>query len=105
MRVALPIRSRWRRSLPLAVGLLTGVLLLTVLVHTAPQAAAADGSPLADTPQVVAADDFAVSDSDLAVAIFIPGIFLVATGGLIAWAWANRKEEGAGDEPADEGGE
>ena len=70
---------------------------LVVAVWSLPtgSAAAADGA-LAETPVLDAAGDeasddpFHVSDAGLAIAVIIPGIFLVATGATVAWAISNR---------------
>ena len=70
-------------------------------------AAAADGA-LAETPVLEAAGDeasddpFHVSGAGLAIAIVVPGIFLIATGATIAWAMANRARPGEDEAAADD---
>jgi hypothetical protein len=70
-------------------------------------AAAADGA-LAETPVLEAAGDeasddpFHVSDAGLAIAIVIPGIFLIMTGATVAWAMANRVRPGDDEAAADD---
>ena len=67
-------------------------------------AAAADGA-LAETPVLDAAGDeasddpFHVSGAGLAIAVIIPGIFLIATGAIVAWAVSARArpEDDEGD--------
>lgn len=74
----------------------------TLLVATTSTAMAASSADLSATgapalPQQAAEADnpFAVSDEDLAVAIFIPGILLVASVALVVWALRSRaKDEG-----------
>ncbi|MCY3919366.1 MAG: hypothetical protein OXG38_06150 [Chloroflexi bacterium] len=70
-------------------------------------AAAADGA-LAETPVLEAAGDeasddpFHVSNAGLAIAIIVPGIFLIATGATVAWAVANRVRPGEDEAAADD---
>ncbi len=81
----------WRALLFGGLTALTLIFLLTA----SPTAAAAEQAG-AETPRTAAAaaDEFAVSDDDLAVAIFIPFIFIVASAGLVYWAWSNRRKDG-----------
>ena len=72
-------------------------------------AAAADGA-LAETPVLDAAGDeasddpFHVSGAGLAIAVIVPGIFLLATGATVAWAISARARPGeeAGEDAAEE---
>ena len=79
--------------------------LLALWAVSAPSAvaASADGAP-AEPPVVDRAggeesdDPFHVSDESLAAAIFIPGIFLLATGATVAWAISARGRDDEDDE-------
>lgn len=95
------VRTRQRVIVAL-VALIAAVLALWAV--SAPSATAAvDGAPAA--PPVVdraggdeSDDPFHVSDETLAVAIFIPGIFLLATGATVAWAISARGRDDEEDE-------
>lgn len=96
------VRTRQR----LIVGLVVlSAALLALLAVSAPSAAAAtaDGAlaqpPLVDRAGGEESDDpFHVSDESLAAALFIPGIFLLATGATVAWAISGRARDDEDDE-------
>ncbi len=104
------VRARRRigaRTLVLALLTLAVALAAWTLPAGDAAAAAADGA-LAETPVLEAAGDeasddpFYVSGAGLAIAIVIPGIFLIMTGATVAWAMANRVRPGD-DDAADDG--
>ncbi|PZC49403.1 MAG: hypothetical protein DK306_000642 [Chloroflexi bacterium] len=89
-------------------AVLLGLLMLGLVFATwsvgADSASAASSAGVSDTPVIERADDesddpFHVSDASLAVAFFIPGIFLLATGATVAWAISARNR---GDEEDDD---
>ena len=86
------------RTLLIAL-LMLGLVLAAWSLPTGSAAAAADGA-LAETPVLDAAGDeasddpFHVSGAGLAIAVIIPGIFLIATGATVAWAISNRARPG-----------
>lgn len=93
------------RTLLIALLMLGLVLAVWSLpTGSASAAAAADGA-LAETPVLDAAGDeasddpFHVSGAGLAIAVIIPGIFLIATGAIVAWAVSARArpEDDEGD--------
>ncbi len=94
--VLVRVRRRFGlRTLLLALLTLGLVLAAWSLPASDVAAAAADGA-LAETPVLDAAGDeasddpFHVSGAGLAIAVIIPGIFLIATGATVAWAISNR---------------
>ena len=100
--VIAPIRQR------LIVALAAfSVAMLAVWALSASSVSAAGSDDLLAEPPVVdragdeeSDDPFHVSDESLAVAIFIPGIFLLATGATVAWAISARRRD---DEDDDDG--
>ena len=92
------------RTLLIALLMLGLVLAVWSLPTGSASAAAADGA-LAETPVLDAAGDeasddpFHVSGAGLAIAVIIPGIFLIATGAIVAWAVSARArpEDDEGD--------
>ena len=93
--VLVRVRRRFGLRTLLIALLMLGLVLAVWSLPTGSAAAAADGA-LAETPVMEAAGDeasndpFHVSDAGLAIAVIIPGIFLVATGATVAWAISNR---------------
>ncbi len=83
------------RTLLIAL-LMLGLVVAAWSLPASDVAAAAADVALAETPVLDAAGDeasddpFHVSGAGLAIAVIIPGIFLVATGATVAWAISNR---------------
>lgn len=77
------------------VAVVTALLLVTTSTVIAAQSVDVPdtGAPVLPQQAQAADDPFDVSDEELAVAIFIPGIFLVASAALVLWAWRNRAKD------------
>lgn len=88
--------------LPLVLLLVVAFVLVAPLVSASAAAGALDPTaseilPVQPSAEGEGDDPFHVSGDELAVAIFLPGIFLIATAGLIAWAWRSRSRDSEGD--------
>ena len=102
--VLIRLREGFRPRTLLIALLMLGLVLAVWSLPTGSAAAAADGA-LAETPVLDAAGDeasddpFHVSGAGLAIAVIIPGIFLIATGAIVAWAVSARArpEDDEGD--------
>ena len=94
--VLVRVRRRFGLRTLLLALLMLGLVVAAWSLPAADVAAAAADAALAETPVLEAAGDeasddpFHVSDAGLAIAVIIPGIFLVATGATVAWAISNR---------------
>ena len=90
------LREGFRPRTLLIALLMLGLVLAVWSLPTGSAAAAAADGALAETPVLDAAGDeasddpFHVSDAGLAIAVIIPGIFLIATGATVAWAISAR---------------
>ena len=99
------VRAPLRHRVVLSVLTLSLLLCVAALVSPGVQAAGSSEGALNERPVTDRAggeesdDPFHVSDESLAVAIFIPAIFLLATGATVAWALRARNRDG---EDADE---
>ena len=83
--------ARWL----LLVAVVTALLVATTATAMAAQSSdlPAAGAPVLPQQAAEAENPFAVSDEDLAVAIFIPGILLVASIALVVWAMRSRAQD------------
>ena len=99
-----PARMIALHNMTKRIGLTLAVvaLLLGFVMVTTPAASAAEQQGFeVQTVTPAAGDDddpFATSAADLAVAVLLPGFFLMLTVGLIAWVWSRRETDGDGNE-------
>ena len=99
------LREGFRPRTLLIALLMLGLVLAVWSLPTGSASAAAAAAALAETPVLDAAGDeasddpFHVSGAGLAIAVIIPGIFLIATGAIVAWAVSARArpEDDEGD--------
>ena len=77
------------------LALAAGLTALTLVVFTA-RVDASGQTAVAGPPAIVLQAESAenISGSDLAVAIFIPSVFVAATGLLLLWAYMSREKDG-----------
>jgi hypothetical protein len=96
---------RWTQLLVLSLGILAvvtaGVLFSSPLVAAGADLSSGVAHPLPAADEDGEEDPFAVSDNDLAVAIFVPGIFVAATVLMLFLAVKGRvkKDEDGDSEP------
>lgn len=79
------------------VAVVTALLVATTSTAMAAQSVdrPAIGVPVLPQKGAEADDPFDVTGEELAVAIFIPAVFFLASAALVLWAWRNRaKDEG-----------
>ena len=85
--------ARWLALVAVVTALLVATTSTAMVAHSADLPAT--GAPVLPQQAAVKAGPFHVSDSQLAVAIFLPGFFFVASVALVVWALRNRaKDEG-----------
>ena len=85
-------------ALVLALSLLLGMQWLATAPAAEAAGAAVVEAPVIDRAGQEADDPLHVSDESFAVAIFVPAIFLAATGLTVAIAMAKRGRDGSEDE-------
>lgn len=92
---------RWSRLLALSLGI-AAVIATGVVLNSSAEAAGADAAADAVYLLPAAGDDVAVSDNQLAVAIFLPGFFITVTLLMVVLAVKGRAKNGdEGDSEAE----